>query len=452
MNNNKIENDFSEEVQKVYLEWFVTEPDMFALCRNIIKAEYFDSELQGVAKFIVDYADENSTMPLPNQIKAKTGVEINRLPDELKQHSTWLIKEIERFCRTKALEQAVFSGVKLINENRGGELEKRIRDAMSISLITDLGYNYFKDDAFTRLEKMKDKSGFISTGWNAFDDKLYGGCSRATLNIFLGRSGEGKSVVLQNLALNYSTAGYNVVYFTLELAENLVAFRFDAMTCGKSTKEVIKDVPEVSSYLKNLGKTAGDLIIKKLPEGGTTVNHFKAFLKEYEIKTGKRFDVIIVDYLDLMYPTNMQVNPSDLFVKDKYVSEELRALAFEYDAILFTASQINRSGSQVEEFDHSHIAGGISKINTADNVFAIFAPDSYKSNGKMQFQFLKSRTSNAVGSKIDMCYEPYTMRITDRIEIGIKKTEDLRKEVNQGSTGEKASVADLMSKLRNGAV
>lgn len=429
-NNNTIDTEFSAEVQKVYLEWFITEPDMFAICRSIVKDEYFDGNLRPAARFIFEYAQEHSTLPIPEQIKAKTGVSLTKLPDDLKGHSGWLLKEIEKFCRTKALEQAVFDGIELINDNRSGELEKRIRDAMTISLISDLGSNYFEEDAYARLEKMKDRSGFISTGWKALDDKLYGGFTRATLNVFLGRSGEGKSLVLQNLAINFSTAGLNVIYFSLELAENLIEFRLDAMVSGKSTKEVIRDIPEVSSAIKEMGKNSGALVIKKLPEGGTTVNDFRAFLKEYEIKTGIKFDVIIVDYLDLMYPTNIKIDPGNLFIKDKYVSEELRGLSFEYNAILVSASQINRSGTAVEEFDHSHVAGGISKVNTSDNVFGINAPTSFKEKGRMELQFLKTRTSSAVGSKIELSYDRDTMKISDQISFSPQSVEQLRKQLS----------------------
>jgi RecA/RadA recombinase len=425
-----IDTEFNTEVQKVYLEWFITEPDMFALCRNIVKDEYFDGDLRPAARFILEYSDQNSKLPIPEQIKAKTGISLNKLPDDLKGHSNWLIKEIERFCRTKALELVIFDGIELINDNRSGELEKRVRDAMTISLMSDLGANYFQEDAFARLEKMKDRSGFVSTGWKTLDDKLYGGFTRGGLNVFCGGSGSGKSLFLQNLAINWATAGLNVVYFSLELAQNLVEFRLDAMLTGKSTKEVIRDIPEVAAVIREVGKTAGTLIIKKLPEGGTTVNDLRAFLKECEIKTGIRFDAIIVDYLDLMYPTSIKIDPGNLFVKDKYTSEELRALMYEYDAFGATASQLNRGSVQSEEFDHSHIAGGISKINTADNVFGIYAPDHLKEKGKVELQFLKTRTSGAVGSKIELSYDPDTMKISDMLGFGPQTVNQLRQKVN----------------------
>ena len=112
-------------------------------------------------------------------------------------------------------------------------------------------------------------------------------------------------------------------------------------------------------------------------------------------------------------PVSAKVSPNDLFVKDKYVSEELRNLAKELQMLMVTASQLNRSAVEEVEFDHSHISGGISKINTADNVFGILTSRSMKERGKYQIQCMKSRSSTGVGQKIDLEYDIDTMRITD---------------------------------------
>jgi len=117
--------------------------------------------------------------------------------------------------------------------------------------------------------------------------------------------------------------------------------------------------------------------------------------------------------LDLLMPVSAKVSPNDLFVKDKYVSEELRNLAKELAVLMVTASQLNRSAVEEIEFDHSHISGGISKINTADNVFGIFTSRAMKERGKYQIQCMKSRSSTGVGQKIDLEYNIETMRITD---------------------------------------
>jgi hypothetical protein len=117
-------------------------------------------------------------------------------------------------------------------------------------------------------------------------------------------------------------------------------------------------------------------------------------------------------------PVSSKVSASDLFVKDKYVSEELRNLARELNILLVTASQLNRSAVEEVEFDHSHISGGISKINTADNVFGIFTSRAMKERGRYQIQCMKSRSSNGVGQKVDLEFNIESMRITDPGEEG----------------------------------
>jgi hypothetical protein len=161
-----------------------------------------------------------------------------------------------------------------------------------------------------------------------------------------------------------------------------------------------------------LGKKSGSMRIKYMP-AQSNVNQIRAYLKELEVQTGRKTDFIMVDYLDLVMPVSAKVSPNDLFVKDKYVSEELRNLAKEFGVLMITASQLNRSAVEEIEFDHSHISGGISKINTADNVFGIFTSRAMRERGRYQIQLMKTRSSSGVGMKVDLDYDIDTLRITD---------------------------------------
>ena len=145
----------------------------------------------------------------------------------------------------------------------------------------------------------------------------------------------------------------------------------------------------------------------------STVNDIRSYLKELQIKRGKRLDFLLVDYLDLIMPVSAKVSPNDLFVKDKYVSEELRNLAKELNCVFVTASQLNRGAVEEIEFDHSHIAGGLSKINTADNVFGIFTSRAMRERGRYQIQLMKTRSSSGVGQKIDLEFDIESLRIRD---------------------------------------
>jgi archaellum biogenesis ATPase FlaH len=404
---------YSQEVQQVLISFMISDPSAFALSQNIIKDEYFDGRLRPAVREILNYSNEYKTLPTPEQITAMTGVNVEYFSNVQPQHSDWYLKTIEGFCRHRAIENVILEGTDLLNEGAGAEVERRIREAMTISLMKDLGTNYFVDPK-TRLERLRDRSNFCTTGWKTLDARLYGGFTRGALNVFAGGSGSGKSLFLQNIARNWALLGLNVIYFSLELSEDLVSMRIDSMSSGFTTKEILTRINEVHIAVTKSGRGAGDLIIKKMPEAGTTANDLRAYLKEYEIQTGKRPDAIIVDYLDLMSANSGKINPGDLFVKDKYTSEEMRALAGETNTLCVTASQLNRQSVEAGlEMDHSHIAGGISKINTADNVFGIFATPAMKEQGKYQLLFLKTRSSSAVGQKMDLKYDPSSLVISD---------------------------------------
>ena len=126
-----------------------------------------------------------------------------------------------------------------------------------------------------------------------------------------------------------------------------------------------------------------------------------------------RIDCICIDYLDLLMPATKKVNPGYLFIKDKYVSEELRNFAVENNVLFATASQLNRSAVEEVEFDHSHISGGLSKIQTADNVIGIFTSQAMRERGRYQIQFMKTRSSSGVGQKVDLAFDIEGLRITD---------------------------------------
>jgi len=215
-----------------------------------------------------------------------------------------------------------------------------------------------------------------------------------------------------NIALSWLQAGLSGVYISLELSEELCALRTDAMLAGMSTKDIRKDIDQTELKVKLVSKKAGQYRIKALP-AQSNINDIRSYIKEVQVQTGIKVDFIMCDYLDLLMPVSAKVSPNDLFVKDKYVSEELRNLAKELNVLFVTASQLNRSAVEEIEFDHSHISGGISKINTADNVFGIFTSRAMRERGKYQIQCMKSRSSTGVGMKIDLDYNIETMRITD---------------------------------------
>lgn len=403
--------EYGYEVQKLFLDFLVSNRDLAARCQNVLDPEHFDRRLRAAAEFIKEYVNEHGNIPDVAQIKATCNTELTNLEDRAQEHSKWFLDEFEGFARHKALEKAILQSADMLDKSQYGAVEKLIKDAVQVGLPKTFGTDYFADPK-ARLEALKDNNGQLSTGWKTLDDKLYGGFNRGELNIFAGASGAGKSLFLQNLALNWSMTGLNVVYFSLELAEGLCAMRMDAMLTDTPTREVFKRLEDVDLKVRINAKKAGVLQIVQLTNG-ITANDLLAWVREFQTQRKIKVDAILVDYLDLMMPASQKISVSDMFVKDKLVAEELRNLVVSEQLLLATASQLNRSAVESVEFDHSMIAGGLSKIQTADNVFGIYSTPTMRERCMVQLQFMKTRSSSAVGQKIDLSFNPDTLRISD---------------------------------------
>jgi archaellum biogenesis ATPase FlaH len=403
--------DYGFDVQKLYLEIMLADAETFVRCQGIFDHTLFERKLQDAAEFMNEYAKNYNVLPDYEMVNASCRTELRR-PEDLKDgHMQWFMDEFESFTRHKALERAIISSADLLEKSDYGAVEVMIKEAVQIGLARDMGTDYFADPR-GRLMGIKDKNGQISTGWPSMDRRLFGGMNRGELNIFAGGSGAGKSLFLANLGVNWALQGLNVVYLTLELSEALVSMRIDSMLTGISTKEIFRDLDDVEMKVKMIGKKSGMLQVKYMPSG-KTANDLRAYLKEYEIKVGKKVDILLVDYLDLLMPVSKKISPADLFIKDKYVSEELRNLAVEKNCVLVTAAQLNRGAVEEVEFDHSHISGGLSKIQTADNVFGIFTSRAMRERGRYQIQLMKTRSSSGVGMKVDLEFNLESLKISD---------------------------------------
>ena len=425
--------EYNTDVQTLFLRMMVTNSELYTRVMNIMNAENFDRKLRPVAEFMVEHSTKYSIMPDPLQIKATTGEDIEPIPELTDGHFDWFLEEFESFTKRQELERAILKAADMLEKGEFDPVEKLIKDAVQISLQRDMGTDYFANPT-NRINKYFNAGGQVSTGWPQMDRLLYGGFSRGELNIFAGGSGSGKSLVMMNIALNWLQQGMSGVYISLELSEELTSLRTDAMLTSMSTRDIRKDIETTGLKVVMMGKKSGKYRVKGLP-AQSTVNDIRSYLKEVQIQTGIKVDFVMIDYLDLVMPVSVKVNPNDQFIKDKYVSEELRNLAKELGVLMVTASQLNRSAVEEIEFDHSHIAGGISKINTADNVFGIFTSRSMRERGKYQIQCMKSRSSTGVGQKIDLEYNIETMRITD--------------EDPEGDSKPQPSASQIMSQIKN---
>lgn len=444
-----INEKFNKETQKLFLYMLINDHDIFSRCLSIIKKEYFHQDFRKTIEFIINYSNTYKKSPPKELITAQTGFKFNDEPNltDLLALKDWFLDIFEEFIKYQALSKVILESADKINKGDYENIEKNVKEALSISLDKNLGTDYFENPK-ERLERLRDRTNIVTTGWKSVDKKLFGGFGRGQVNIFAGNSGTGKSLFLQNLSLNWAQLGLNIIYLTLELSEELVALRFDAMLTENPTSQIMSNIESFDHIIKRKkhDKNFGEMRIKYMPPG-TTSNQIYGFLKEFQIQTGLKPDALIVDYLDLMHPNDKNTSRSDLFIKDKYVTEELRALVVDMNLLCCTASQLNRSAVEENEHNMSHIAGGISKVNTADNVMTIYSTPVMKANGSYRIHFIKTRSSSGVGSSVDLKYNPSCMRITDVDE----EKEEMK---NTSDEKEKSSISkspkEILAKLNKG--
>ena len=220
--------DYNKDIQTLFIEMMLNDAESFSRIQNIFNPKYFNRDLQPVAQFVKQYSDEYKQLPELDMVKAKTGVELKSAQDIDPAHYNWFLDEFENFCRHKALEGAILTSADMLEKGEYGAVEQKIKDAVQVGLTKDLGTDYFEDPK-GRLTALRDNNGTVSTGWAGLDKKLFGGFNRGELNLFAGGSGAGKSLFLQNMAVNWVEQGLNVIYISLELSEALCAMRIDSM-------------------------------------------------------------------------------------------------------------------------------------------------------------------------------------------------------------------------------
>jgi len=399
----------SEKKQRLLIEYLISSTDTYALCQNIVNPAFFDPALRNSVSFIKDYYDKYNNTPSTDQIEAETDQQFvlrDVIPDKVK----WTCVEIETFCRRKALEKAIYASPELIAKGDYGAVENNIREAILLSLNANLGLRYF-DDPDARLQELLNSPLVESTGWTEIDLNLFGGLSRGELLLVAANSGGGKSITLANLGFNFLQRKKNVLYISLELSEQVIAQRYDTMFTGISRRDWKGHVSEIATRVQNAGSDHGILDIKQMPSG-SNARDIRAYLKEYYLHYKMMPDLLIVDYLDEMSP-NERIDAGDSWLKDKMCASELRQVGVDFRFVVATASQLNREAVKAAQLDHSHIAGGISKINICDVYISIKFTEAMRVQNEILFTFQKTRNSDGVGKNVFLKWDPKRLRILD---------------------------------------
>lgn len=398
------------EKQKLLMSYLISDQELFVKVAPILETKYFDPSIKSGMTFLKQYFEDYKAPPTAEQMRAEVGLDVAVRPTMTRAEQQYAADQIETFCRNKGMEHAILSCPALLAEGKFGEIEAVMKGAVTISLQRNIGTDYFEDPEL-RLNRLSLNNKPTPTGFITLDEHLGGGINRKEMIIFAAPPGVGKSLTMANLSKNLLRQSLNVVYISLELSEEIVAKRFDSMFSGISQIDILKNITKTSIAIKKQAESNGNLTIKRMPESTTNANHIRAYLKEFEITKGYLPDAVVIDYMDLMC-SNQQISAENQFIRDKFISEELRSIANEYNLMMITASQLNRGSQQLESMDdlsQAHIAGGISKVNTTDNLVAIMQNAAMKARSEMLFKLLKTRSSSGVGNQFMMSFNPNTL-------------------------------------------
>ncbi|CAB5220613.1 DnaB Replicative DNA helicase [uncultured Caudovirales phage] len=376
-----------------------------------LKDEYFHNQHEKTVYKLVDaYVKKYNSPPtkevLHIELNNKDGLsesifkDSKQLIDNLAVENTdvaWLLDNTEKFCQEKAVYNAIMASIKILDDKTGssstGSIPTLLSDALGVSFDVSIGHDYFAD-ADDRFDFYHRKEEHIPFDLDFFNKITKGGLVRKTLNIALAGTGVGKSLFMCHCAANNLTQGRNVLYITMEMAEEKIAERIDANLLNVTVDELSilpKDVYDKKiSRLKE--KTVGKLVIKEYPTASAGSGHFRHLLNELRIKRNFVPDIIYIDYLNICSSSRIKSGANvNSYTYIKAIAEELRGLAVEFNVPVVSATQTTRSGygnSDVELTDTSESFG---LPATADLMFGLVNTEELEQRGQLMVKQLKNR-------------------------------------------------------------
>jgi archaellum biogenesis ATPase FlaH len=384
-------------------------------CRKVfpyIKEEYFDdNHLKKIfsvySEYVNKYKEPPSIEALKISIDKRTDLneqsfkDISSAVDDFKidekTNQEWLLHETEKFCQDKDLYNSIRRAILILDgqdkEHDKGAIPKLLSDSLGISFDTHIGHDFLEDfDA--RYDYYHRKEERLPFDIEIFNKITKGGLPRKSMTVLLATTGGGKSLVKCHLAAANLLYGKNVLYITMELAEEEVSRRIDANILDFTLDELMELPKDV--YEKKLnrikGKTTGKLIVKEYPTGSAHVGHFRHMLNELRMKKNFVPDVIFVDYLNICASSRVKgAAAGNSYTLVKSIAEEVRGLAMEFDCAVVTSSQFNRSGYDNSDVDLTNTSESMGITHTADAIFALITSEELESLGQLMIKQLKNR-------------------------------------------------------------
>ena len=375
-----------------------------------IKEEYFGNRVEQllfgeVFKFVEKY----NNLPTKDAMLIEIGQRKDINEEELQNikdyviaienteaDDQWLLETTEKFCKDRAVHNAVLSGIKILDGKDKKQTPEAIphilSDALAVSFDKSVGHDYI-EDAEDRFKFYHTKEKRYQFDLDYMNRITKGGVPSKTLNIALAGTGVGKSLFMCHVASSYLLQGLNVLYITLEMAEERIAERIDANLLDV-TMEDLHEMPKqlYDGKIKKLReKTQGQLIVKEYPTASAHSGHFKSLINELALKKSFRPDVIFIDYLNICASSRFKGGNISSYFYIKAIAEELRGLAVEQNVPIFSATQTTRTGFVSTDIGLEDTSESFGLPATADFMFALMSNEELEALGQMKVKQLKNR-------------------------------------------------------------
>jgi replicative DNA helicase len=402
------------KLEQAILTSLIYNEDYLRKVLPFIKPEYFSDRTERtlfneITSFTETYNISPEIAALSIAVKEKTNLtddEVQKCEDYLseiekdnnpKTEIQWLVDKTEKFCQEKAIYNAVLGSISILDgkdkTNDKGAIPKILSDALAISFDTTVGHDYLQDSD-ERYEFYHRKEERIPFDLDIFNKITKGGLPAKTLNIALAGTGVGKSLFMCHMAAGAMVQGKNVLYITLEMAEEKIAERIDANLLNVTLDDLM-ELPK-DLYDKKVervkSKTTGKLIIKEYPTASASTIHFRTLLNELNLKKSFIPDIIFVDYLNICCSARIRAGSNiNSYTYVKSIAEELRGLAVEYNLPIVSATQTTRSGFTSSDPGLEDTSESFGLPATADLMFALITSEDLEALGQIMVKQLKNR-------------------------------------------------------------
>tara|TARA_E500000318_G_scaffold38091_1_gene36708 strand:+ start:621 stop:1997 length:1377 start_codon:yes stop_codon:yes gene_type:complete len=400
----------SDRIERIILRNLFYNEDFTRKVLPFIKSDFFTSHSEAtlfgeINEFVLKYKN----LPTKETILVELNKRKDLKEDELTEIKTivnkldnqevelqWLLDTTEKFCKDRAVHNAVLSGIQILDgkdkKQNPEAIPSILSEALAVSFDNHVGHDYV-DDSEARYDFYHKREKRFKFDLNYFNRITKGGVPSKTLNIALAGTGVGKSLFMCHAAANWLQDGKNVLYITLEMAEERIAERVDANLMDVTIDDLHampKDMYE-SKMSKLQKKTVGKLIIKEYPTASAHSGHFRALLNELSLKKTFKPDVVFIDYLNICASSRFKGGNISSYFYIKAIAEELRGLAVEFDMPIFSATQTTRSGFTSTDIGLEDTAESFGLPATADFMFALISNDELDQLGQLKVKQLKNR-------------------------------------------------------------